>query len=543
MKLLSVVIAIVTQILAASYANASHIIGGEISYTYLGNNQYQITMKIYRDCYNGQAPFDNPAYYTIFNGNGDYITNGSVALSSDDTINLPPPDLCDVAPGYVCTEIGIYQYTLTLPPSATGYQIAYQRCCRACSVINLSNPCNQGSTYVSFIPDSVYTTNNNSPYSNSLISPYFCILKPLSIDASVTDPDGDSIVYEFCSPYSGATNYNPEPIIADPPPYSAVSYNAPYTATYPMSANPALAINPSTGEITGTPTAYGTYVIGICAHEFRNGIQIGDFRRDFITTVVDCGMSQIGSMFQEWCGSGPTSMQFYNNSNASTYHWDFGDPSVTTDTSDIYEPTYLYTVPGNYVVTCIATTASCVDTGYLYLHWLDDNADFSYSNAYVQQPVSFTDLSAPTFGNITSWNWNFGDLGTSTSQNPVHTYNSLGVYNVTLIIEVDDFCPDTIIKQIGIFGTGLQETGSSASFIVYPNPAKDYLTILLSPIITGEPIFIELVDEMGRKVKTITEINGKNTFQIPVSNLSRGIYAVKVSSEKGLIGQRIISFE
>ena len=43
--------------------------------------------------------------------------------------------------------------------------------------------------------------------------------------------------------------------------------------------------------------------------------------------------------------------------------------------------------------------------------------------------VSFTDQSTE---NPTSWSWTFGDGGTSTAQNPGHTYTSAGVYTVTL---------------------------------------------------------------------------------------------------------------
>jgi len=43
--------------------------------------------------------------------------------------------------------------------------------------------------------------------------------------------------------------------------------------------------------------------------------------------------------------------------------------------------------------------------------------------------VEFIDRSS---GPPTSWDWNFGDGGTSTLQNPVHTYSGPGVYLVSL---------------------------------------------------------------------------------------------------------------
>lgn len=43
--------------------------------------------------------------------------------------------------------------------------------------------------------------------------------------------------------------------------------------------------------------------------------------------------------------------------------------------------------------------------------------------------VVFTDRSS---GNVTAWNWDFGDTNTSTSQNPTHVYGQAGVYKVNL---------------------------------------------------------------------------------------------------------------
>ena len=58
-------------------------------------------------------------------------------------------------------------------------------------------------------------------------------------------------------------------------------------------------------------------------------------------------------------------------------------------------------------------------------------ADFSGSPVSGQAPlaVSFTDQST---GSPTSWSWDFGDGGTSTQQNPSHTYSAAGQYTVGL---------------------------------------------------------------------------------------------------------------
>ncbi len=61
-------------------------------------------------------------------------------------------------------------------------------------------------------------------------------------------------------------------------------------------------------------------------------------------------------------------------------------------------------------------------------------ADFSGTPTSGTAPleVSFTDLST---NNPTSWQWNFGDGHTSTSQNPQHTYQNPGSYTVELTVE------------------------------------------------------------------------------------------------------------
>jgi len=62
-------------------------------------------------------------------------------------------------------------------------------------------------------------------------------------------------------------------------------------------------------------------------------------------------------------------------------------------------------------------------------------ADFSADRYFGQAPltVQFTDLSTGNPG-IQGWFWNFGDGGTSTEQNPSHTYYRSGYFEVSLTI-------------------------------------------------------------------------------------------------------------
>jgi PKD repeat protein len=62
--------------------------------------------------------------------------------------------------------------------------------------------------------------------------------------------------------------------------------------------------------------------------------------------------------------------------------------------------------------------------------------------------ITFSDLSIDADGTVDSWLWDFGDTNTSTDQNPVHTYDTNGTYNVTLIVTDDDGDTGQIIKSV-----------------------------------------------------------------------------------------------
>ncbi|MHC4586729.1 MAG: PKD domain-containing protein [Planctomycetota bacterium] len=114
----------------------------------------------------------------------------------------------------------------------------------------------------------------------------------------------------------------------------------------------------------------------------------------------------------------------------TSWFWDFGDGGTSTEQN----PSHTYTVAGTYTVSLTAFSGTCSEsvTKTAYITVSDvPIADFSGLPTSGSAPltVDFTDLSG---GNPTSWSWDFGDGGTSTEQNPSHTYNGAGTYTVSL---------------------------------------------------------------------------------------------------------------
>jgi len=75
-------------------------------------------------------------------------------------------------------------------------------------------------------------------------------------------------------------------------------------------------------------------------------------------------------------------------------------------------------------------------------------ADFTFSTNLLT--VNFTDASTDADGTIVSWDWNFGDSGSSAAQNPQHTYAASGTYSVTLTVTDDEGATDDVTKDVTV---------------------------------------------------------------------------------------------
>lgn len=417
-------------------AKAYHIVGGEMYYDCLGGNEYLITLKLYRDCSGDGAPFDNPLYMAVYNGDGTLFQSLELPFPGSTLIDPDLTNPCMVNPPDVCVEEAIYTRTITLPDNPLGYDIVYQRCCRNSTIVNLIFPEQQGATYTAHIPDPGSIC-NSSPRFNSFPPVVICAGYPFNFDHAASDPDGDQLVYEFCRPYQGASFDVPAPEIPSPPPFPYVTYTGGYSEGYPLDASPPLVIDSLTGWMEGTPASIGQYVVGVCVKEYRDGVLIGEHYRDFQFNVTDCTPGLYADFPDEYNNCDDYTIFFDNNSfGATTWFWDFGDPSVDNDTSVVMSPSYVYPDTGTYTVMLVAKPYTvCADTAYSIVQIYPGLvANFAYEPQCAGQPLNFSDVSVSTYGYLEQWSWSFGDGTEGTGNTPSHVYEEGGTYEVHLQI-------------------------------------------------------------------------------------------------------------
>lgn len=350
--------------LFAHKANATHIVGGEITYRCLGDNNFEIILTVYRDCYNGEAPFDTFASIGVFDFLWNLKRELRVPYVKDDTIPVQLSDPCLAIPPGVCVHRSSYRTVANLPYQIGGYNLAYQRCCRNKLIRNIPNPLAVGATYTATINERSLLGCNNSARFNNWPPVAICVHKPIDFDHSATDPDGDSLVYRLCTPYEGADQQFPMPQPPNDGPYQELTWLPPYSLNNVLGGVP-LTIDAKTGFITGIPNIIGNFVVGVCVDEYREGTLLSTTRRDFQYNVADCGVPS-AAFFNPDTTCDKTVVNFTNTSRySSTFRWYFdwtGDLSLSSSQKT---PAFKYQQPGTYTVALIANPGRpCADTAF-----------------------------------------------------------------------------------------------------------------------------------------------------------------------------------
>lgn len=360
-------------------AKASHIVGGEISVQWVGptQNDFQIQVRVFRSCQSGSAGMPTSVGVDLHDL-GTYSTVTSWSLSSPViTTNIPFSDPCFTPVG-ICVDQGLFTQNVTIPDNASGngYFLEYQICCRNSGVINLATPTSDGMTFYCEIPNPADpgALNNSSPDMGAYpLSAFFCVNSPKTFQFNVTDVDGDSLVYSLVTPLNDGT-MNASPAF----PYSNVGYAGGFSLANMIGGPSPLVIDQNTGIMTGAPAMQGSFVFGVLVEEFRNGVKIGEVRRD--------------AQFEAQAGC--------TTGNPLT----FSDPAIYNgavlpmDYNKLYCKDFVYTDPNGDSL-YMALNSTMFDSGAYYPTMVPDiNGNYtyytdwngtSYNNTFVIPPNTF----------------------------------------------------------------------------------------------------------------------------------------------------------
>lgn len=185
-----------------------------------------------------------------------------------------------------------------------------------------------------------------------------------------------------------------------------------------------------------------------------------------------------------------------------------------------------------------------VTGGMWYYHGTDFTVDpcadfvsyFTKSAATVDLNVSgqvdFTDVST---GMPSSWAWDFGDLGTSSSPSPSHTYTAVGAYPVTLAIGNGGGCSSSFTDTVTVINTaGISANSAAIGLEIWPNPATTQLNI--QTVVTID--LVEIFNNNGDRVFASSSNNGH--MNISLTSMADGLYFIRILTEKGISSGKFI---
>ncbi|MFI5221168.1 MAG: T9SS type A sorting domain-containing protein [Bacteroidia bacterium] len=297
---------------------ASHIAGGEISYTCTSTpGVYLVTLKLYRDC-SGSAigscigSCSSGCSYSLnlsgvdspFNGNTFSPFQVNLVSVQDVGTNPQCPTTKNICTNMGCVTAGtstpgiekyIFQGTVDLgassgiPTLCCNVRISFSECCRD-SVINTGSA--GQNFYIEAIINrcmSISPCNSSPDFSNEPMA-FICGGQPFVFNNGTYDVDHDSLSFAFVPALQSLGT----PVTYTPP----YTYDAPmpyYSAPFPMKG---ISCDAVTGDIMFTPTYPGSgYFVGVMAVEIRQwqydavtGLPfvIGITRRDIQIWLMQC---------------------------------------------------------------------------------------------------------------------------------------------------------------------------------------------------------------------------------------------------------------
>ena len=446
-------------ILAFAPSFASHLMGGQITARKLGG-AYEITMTLYRDS-------TGTTMYQI-----ELVVERIVGTSVIRNVRTKIPVVTNFLNG---VEQYVYTDTMSLPLG--NYKLSFVNCCRN----NIINAANNLGMYIS--SDLTVTSGGGSTVVNStpvFLNPPVTLAQlntPFSYNPLPYDADGDSLVWSLATPL----HEDSIPVGS----YVLPVGSAPFT------------LDSLTGLITWIPSIVGNFVTCVLVSEYRNGVKIGEIRRDMQLIVQPT----------------VTPRPNINTANFPT----------NAQGLFVFDAVRGYPLNASIVVTGSMPNQqlSLSATGEPFLH---------PSNPATFTPVTGADSLQSTF----SWSPNASQI----RNNPyivnfrmMQTYqNRMFAYDLSVLIKVR---AATAINQNEAIDNQLS---------VYPNPSNGSFAVsfLLEKSSQTTISVQDMATKTSRNVLTKQLPFGKNVLLFQDLNLAKGVYLVQITTENKTITQKLV---
>ncbi len=541
---------------------ASHLYGGEIVLNHLNGFSYELKVVTYIDA-GGVMPPQTLNVEAYAKSNSALVQTFNLPTQSIDTVPQLPTS-CVISNNYI-TRVVTYSNTVLLDSGyndPSGYFFLYTNCCLTGSISNIVNPSSNGITLALDFP-AVQSMGasfiNSSPTWAPIYPDMACIGYTKILANQATDPDGDSLLYDFYAPFNASSPAGGN--------LSSVAFAPGYSASSPF---PNVSLDPVSGDITMNPTNAGTYAFGVKASEYRNGTLIGASYRQYHMLVTACTTnvapastfiaanppgSTVNGTDIIFTGA-PAEIQFEStdptmhpmtnetwNFTSNFINWPGGVDQFNTQSlsgvqaadtisnSLSFQPNIISSTPFTVEITvtddgcgALSSTLSFTASFTGYPRAGNPGATTVTVNASNTTVDLITHLGGtPDPGGTWIDTDNTGGLvnGVLTTDNIPN-----GTYTYEYVVSAPNYPNDTSYVEVTVVNMtlGLFGNGNDPQVKVFPNPSSGVLNISVPDYFEAQTM--KLYDILGRKVFESKITEGVHSFDL--SDLSKGVYSMEV---------------
>lgn len=531
-------------------ANAAHLPGGSITYECIGDDLYEVTLSIYRDC-SGTPMTEQSLHFDSDCGTSFTVGTTDFPLPVLDVTEVAL--LCDASASNSTCNGGTlngyeryrYRTTVYLAPCAD-WTISWYICCRAEAFNVVGTP----GIYFDARLNNVISPCSSSSNFTDINVPFTCVGQPFLYDVGAIGGSASSRSFHLIDArYFDGTQA------------TSIEYEAPNSGAEPIAG---MVIDTANGQISFTPALTGSFIAAVQVNEYdADGNWIGSVMRDLQFVVLACNSNppsptsgtingttgacqQTGPRAVDACTSGDfcfttiiddmdltDSIQLVSNIAQVL-------PGATFTTTGVNPVTA--TICGNaqglssglYPFTITASDNTCPIPGvqtFTYAFSVGSGAGLDGSAMACSSTMSFalidSLLGAPATGGVWTGpsgasNGIFDPLAdddgdyTYTVTSPNGCVTS-GIVTVTLLPDTDPFCISTSVAM-----------NSGRSFSVFPNPTAGEFVISGRSGSRGK-WHMSLIDLQGRTVMTRTLLNTTEPVTVILPETMRsGAYVLEL---------------